>query len=378
MRRWIVMITACGLIVGASATDPTTTQEYEHLEQQLVEAREQLVEMTAERTALAAAAATAEDTSARYEAALATQEAVRDILHHPEQYGTEDDVIDLLASYATPDAVMDDDVFGAIGMRHAWHNTLYGGSMDAEIDITHEWLSEDGSQGGALWLWHGTNAVGYPFELAGIALDTFDDSGSITHEYVVYPYPDDYVRQAVVGTGNGQDVDDFLRDAMFVFGEDDLCEWMTEDVVTGLARQAYGAVGVDWAGDATLAREHWVDSDIEYECEWRLSGDGPSGSIYVYTEPVSSLIGDLIAFEDLTDPFIPISGIVTDHPDFDDDVLIENHAFGRYGFWTPASDVQLVLSVDLGRGGELDDGHRWEVPLFVVANGFLEAMEWIP
>ncbi len=86
----------------------------------------------------------------------------------------------------------------------------------------------------------------------------------------------------------------------------------------------------------------------------------------------------MIAYEDLTDPFIPMTGTVTDHPDFDDEVMIGNHAFGRYGFWTSASDVQLGLWVNLGRDIDLDEDQRWEIPLFVVANGFLKDLAWTP
>jgi len=61
---------------------------------------------------------------------------------------------------------------------------------------------DDGSQSAALWLWHGTNIAGNPFELAGISLATHDEDGLISYELVTYPYPDDYVREAVMGSGN--------------------------------------------------------------------------------------------------------------------------------------------------------------------------------
>jgi len=86
-------------------------------------------------------------------------------------------------------------------MMSAWRNTLYVGTMDARIDVTYIWLSEDGSQGGDLWLWHGTNAAGNPFELSGVNLDEFDEDGLIARSHVVYPYPDEYVLKAVLGSG---------------------------------------------------------------------------------------------------------------------------------------------------------------------------------
>ena len=73
--------------------------------------------------------------------------------------------------------------------------------MDARIDAYDTWVSEDGSQGGVLWTWYGTNASGEPFELPGISLLDFDEHGKIAHEFVTYPYPDDYVWDAVFGSG---------------------------------------------------------------------------------------------------------------------------------------------------------------------------------
>ncbi len=158
------------------------------------------------------------------EKSLATQQDIQDILDHPKWYGTEDDVVDLLTSYATTEAMRYDAVFGPIDMERARQGTLYGNSMDAAIDTSFRWLSEYGSQGGALWLWHGTNLAGNPFELAGISLDTYDQNGSITHADVVYPYTDEYVREAVYRNGTAPSAVDVSRDDVFVFGEDDLCE----------------------------------------------------------------------------------------------------------------------------------------------------------
>lgn len=166
------------------------------------------------------------------------------------------------------------------------------------------------------------------------------------------------------------------EERVFEFAEDDLCDWITEEEVTDFARQAYEAVGVDWNGSATLTKEDWFEDPIEYECEWSLSGSGfEGGLIYVYTHPVSRSTEAVTAYADLSVPYIPLDGTVAEHPEFDEEVMIGNHAFGRYAFWVPTSDQQLVLSVALGADIELE-GYRFEVPLFVVANGFLEAMHW--
>ena len=123
------------------------------------------------------------------------------ILDDPESFGTEQEVADLLATHATEDAVMDDEVFGAVNYRDGFYNTLYSDAMDAEIDVYETWMSDDGSQGGVLWMWHGTNAEGNPFELAGVSITTHDEEGMITYEYVTYPHDDEYVRVAAFGGG---------------------------------------------------------------------------------------------------------------------------------------------------------------------------------
>ena len=198
LRRLIALVAVLGLLLAACSSDPTASKEYQDLDQQLADIEQELAEVTGERDSLAA---TAGESSERYRKSLATQEAVNDILHHPESYGSEEDVINLLASYTTEDAVMDDAVFGAVPIKSGWYFTLYGGAMDSVFDNYYWWLSEDGSQGGALWMWHGTNQAGNSFELAGIVLEEYDENGLVTREYVVYPYSDEYVREAVEGAG---------------------------------------------------------------------------------------------------------------------------------------------------------------------------------
>lgn len=159
----------------------------------------QIETLEAERDELAAQLSSRD---ARHAASLATIEAVEEILADPDSFGsTEGEIADALAANATDGAVMDDDVFGAVDYRTAWYNTLFGGSFDADMEVFDHWLSEDGSQGGSLWVWYGTNASGNPFELAGISLVEFDEDGRIEYELVTYPYPDEYVEDAALGTG---------------------------------------------------------------------------------------------------------------------------------------------------------------------------------
>ena len=120
----------------------------------------------------------------------------------PSQVGTEEEVAAAIAAHATEEAVIYDTAFpGDTPYAEAFYSTLYGGVMDAMLDVTHSWLSEDGSQGGVLWLWSGTNIEGNSFELAGISLIDFDEDGKVAYEYVTYPYDPSFVREAIMGVG---------------------------------------------------------------------------------------------------------------------------------------------------------------------------------
>ena len=158
----------------------------------------QLAEVTAERDALLDRESAQQQ---RHDRALATLDEVTAMLNDPESVGSEEDVVDAIARHSTETAVMDDDVFGGFSYRDGFYNTLYGGAVDARIDAYDWWVSEDGSQGGVLWIWYGTNRAGNPFELAGLSLQEFSDDGRIDYELVTYPYADDYVRNALSGDG---------------------------------------------------------------------------------------------------------------------------------------------------------------------------------
>ena len=155
--------------------------------------RVELAEVSAERDQLQARIDADDE---RHDKSVATMKAIRAILDDPTSYGSEDEVVDLLASYASDGAQMRDDALGDVGIQSAWYNTLYGGAVDAEIEIVHQWFAPDGSQSGTLWVWRGTNLVDNPFELIGVSIDTHDDDGRITDEWVIYPYPDEYVEAA--------------------------------------------------------------------------------------------------------------------------------------------------------------------------------------
>lgn len=121
MRRTIVAsiaVLALG-VAGCSSSDPTAPDEYQALDQELAAADQQLVEteldlaqaeaevaaITSERDALAQAAIPGD----RYDNVVRIQSELIAILDDPEAFGTEHEIADLLASHATPGALMDND-----------------------------------------------------------------------------------------------------------------------------------------------------------------------------------------------------------------------------------------------------------------------------
>ena len=195
MRRPLFFLLAIGLAVaGCSSSDPTGSDEYRALEQELASVRAQLDAVTTERDALVAED---ERATARYEKAKANQDVLLSVIEDPTAFGTEEEVLDLLDAMATPDIVSGDLAFGGTSTgiwRTGWRNTLFN-SRDAIIHTWRSWLSEDGSVGGSLWSWIGTAGNGEPFRLEGLELSRFNDEGLYTEVIMLYPYEDSEVHR---------------------------------------------------------------------------------------------------------------------------------------------------------------------------------------
>ncbi len=148
--------------------------------------------------------ATLDDVEDRHDRTASATERLRTILDDPSEFGTEGEVADQLAQMATEDAQMNDDVFGPHAIRGAWRSTLFGfgcEKTDARVEMLHDWVSEDGSMSVSVWVWHGTNCAGHPFELAGVSVSPHDSTGRATEMRNHYPYPDAYVLEAFTGAG---------------------------------------------------------------------------------------------------------------------------------------------------------------------------------
>lgn len=185
-----LVLLVVALTTAGCADDPTTSDEYIELEQQLAA-------MTQERDALSASARDAASTTARYEKAQANQETVLAVIADPTAFGTETEVLDLLDSMAVPDIVSGDLAFGGTmtGIwRTGWRNTLFG-SDDMSVKTWRYWLSEDGSVGGSLWTWSGVASNGEEFAIPGVELSRFNDEGLYTEVVMFYPFENEEVHR---------------------------------------------------------------------------------------------------------------------------------------------------------------------------------------
>lgn len=192
---WVVVCLLASVTVATGCSDdPTASDEYDALEQELALTQVQLDTVTAERDALVAED---EKITARYEKAKANQDALLAVIEDPTTFGTEKEVLDLLDAMATPDVVSGDLAFGGASTgywRTGWRNTLFN-NTDATLHTWRAWLSEDGSVGGSLWSWIGTAQNGEPFTLEGLELSRFNDEGLYTEVIMLYPYEDSEVHR---------------------------------------------------------------------------------------------------------------------------------------------------------------------------------------
>lgn len=157
--------------------------------------------------------------------------------------------------------------------------------------------------------------------------------------------------------------------AVFVHGEDDLCEWITEEDVARFAREAHAAIGAEWDGEAALSQADWGEA----ECHWMLLQGYERGGVSAeFVSVRADNHDDVVDYADLLE-FNSLQGEpVSGHPDLPAGVLLVGQAYGRYAFWLPGMDDAVMLTVHLDQADQ--DAH--DTALFAVANGFLEALGW--
>ena len=162
---------------------------------------------------------------------------------------------------------------------------------------------------------------------------------------------------------------------VFSFTDDDLCEWVTQEELTGFITEA-----LDWNGSAIQ-----TPPDAPAKCEWRVVGDeeGEIGFVEAYdatrelqtweNQPFDFAALDVVEFSDSS----PLEGgetAVSGHPDLSDGVVAYNYGYGIDVFWVPPRDEYLALSFPLISGASEIWG---DAAYFAVADQILRELAWV-
>lgn len=189
MRKRVVSIAIALVLVmgGCSSIDPTTSDEYAALEQELAQANQNL----AEAEVLLANAA------AEHEAAVAMRETIAEVEANEtakiEAWMAKD--IDAMTNTFTDDVVFVDETFRdhVVGMDE-WRRINGTVIKFADPDATKvldRFVSEDGTRAVAVWEWIGTNFYGKPFDLPFVLIHEYRD-GKVAKQSIYYASPDAY------------------------------------------------------------------------------------------------------------------------------------------------------------------------------------------
>jgi hypothetical protein len=122
---------------------------------------------------------------------------------------------------------------------------------------------------------------------------------------------------------------------------DDLCEWVTAEEIVELLT----AAGATVSGPAT-AIEPNVEDETGWNCAWTLASGQEIQIGAKATSRASSMQDlDMVAEYEAPDQVMSPGSAVSGHPDLSDGVIVENMAFGRFGFFPPRRDAQLNVLV---------------------------------
>lgn len=189
MRKRVVSAAIALVLVmgGCSSNDPTTSDEYAALEQELVQANEDLAEA---ETLLA-------DSAAEHDAVVALSETIAEVEANEtaatEAFLTKD--LDALMDTYTDDVVFVDQTFG----DHVEGKDAYK-RMNAQVinftdpegtEVLDHFISDDGTRAASTWEWSGINYWGKEFDLPFVLINEYRD-GKISKQSIYYASPDAY------------------------------------------------------------------------------------------------------------------------------------------------------------------------------------------
>ena len=199
MRRTLLgcVVAVAFVVVGCTSSDPTASDEYAAIEQDLIEAQaliadveSDLAAITAERDALAAQIAASAPGIAQVEA---NEKAHFDAIMSK-------DLEAMMATY-TDDAVFVDETFGdwieGTEALTRFNDVVLTMTDPEATEIIESYVSADGTRATSVWSWIGTSYFGNPFDLPMVLVHEYRD-GLIAKQTIYYAARDAY-RQLASG-----------------------------------------------------------------------------------------------------------------------------------------------------------------------------------
>jgi hypothetical protein len=159
----------------------------------------------------------------------------------------------------------------------------------------------------------------------------------------------------------------------FVFGEDDLCEWVTGDALAEAASAAFDSMGEEWNGVAAVDEERSGDDG----CVWVLTNEsapaGAEGSVIGMGPYLASHPPEETADYSGDDPEAKLRDDVwtTGYPGLSDGVAVKEDVLGTYVLWI--EDTDNAISVGVGYPDPFDGAIQ---PMFVFADRILRELNW--
>ena len=189
MRKRVVSAAIALVLVmgGCSSSDPTTSDEYAALEQELAQANEDLAEAEVLLT----------DAAAEHDAVVALNETIAAVEANEtaniEAFLSKD--LDALMDTFTDDVVFVDETYGDyVEGKDAYTrmNAIVMEFTDPEgTEVLDHFISEDGTRAASTWEWVGINYWGNPFSLPHSIINEYRD-GKIARQTIYYASPDAY------------------------------------------------------------------------------------------------------------------------------------------------------------------------------------------
>lgn len=171
------MVALCLVTAGCGSSDPTLSDEYTALEQELDQTKSLLAEVVAERDGLVSNADQIAATEANETAYIEAWQA-RDL----------DGLMDCYAEEAVfIDQTFNDHIEGKPSIRSMYSGVIRLADPDGK-DVFVQIVSADGTLAASTWEWIGTNFSGTRFDLPTALIHEYRD-GKIVKETVYYASP---------------------------------------------------------------------------------------------------------------------------------------------------------------------------------------------